>query len=149
MIERAPECDLLHPIVHLVDHFFQLQRVVEIRHLTSPIFCTTRSESLHQRFLRERLQARDNNTLDALRQGQQVTFGEWADFFLANYSKPPIRAAKTHEGKRMRAEESAASVRTDEDDRDRCYANRDLSAPNGSKRASESGDGAVSLNSDS
>ena len=50
-----------------------------------------------QRCLRERLQARDDNTLDALRQGQQVTFGEWADFFLANYSKPPIRAAKTHE----------------------------------------------------
>jgi integrase len=50
-----------------------------------------------QRCLRERLQARDNNTLDALRQGQKVTFGEWADYFLANYSKPPIRAAKTHE----------------------------------------------------
>ncbi|MDP2735887.1 MAG: hypothetical protein Q8P12_06815, partial [bacterium] len=50
-----------------------------------------------QRCLRERLQARDDHTLDALRKGQQLTFGEWADFFLANYSKPPIRAAKTHE----------------------------------------------------
>ena len=50
-----------------------------------------------QRYLRERLQARDNNMLDALRKGEQLTFGEWADFFLANYSKPPIRAGKTHE----------------------------------------------------
>jgi len=50
-----------------------------------------------QRCLRERLQARDDNSLDALRKGQHLTFGEWADFFLANYSKPPIRAPKTHE----------------------------------------------------
>ncbi len=60
---------------------------------------STRTEDWQeaQRCLRERLQARDNNTLAALRQGQRVTFGEWADFFLANYSQPPIRAEKTHE----------------------------------------------------
>lgn len=50
-----------------------------------------------QRQLRERLQARDNNTLDIVRKGEQLLFSEWADFFLEHYSKPPIRAAKTHE----------------------------------------------------
>ena len=50
-----------------------------------------------QRQLRERLQSRDNNTLDVVRKGRQLTFNEWADFFLENYSKPPIRAEKTHE----------------------------------------------------
>jgi integrase len=49
-----------------------------------------------QRQLRERLQARDNNTLDALRNGRGTTFDEWADFFLENYSNPPIRAKATH-----------------------------------------------------
>ncbi len=33
-----------------------------------------------QKRLRERLQARDNNTLPALRRGQDLTFGEWSDF---------------------------------------------------------------------
>jgi integrase len=47
--------------------------------------------------LRERLRARDNNTLDVVRKGEQLLFGDWADFFLENYSKPPIRAFKTHE----------------------------------------------------
>jgi integrase len=50
-----------------------------------------------QKHLRERLQARDNNTLPALRRGQDLTFGEWADFYLENFSKPPFRALKTHE----------------------------------------------------
>jgi integrase len=50
-----------------------------------------------QKQLRERLQARDNNTLSALRKGQQLTFSEWADFFLDNYSKPPFREPGTHE----------------------------------------------------
>ena len=46
--------------------------------------------------LRERLQARDNNTLSALRRGHDLAFGEWADFYLENFSKPPFRAPKTH-----------------------------------------------------
>jgi integrase len=50
-----------------------------------------------QKCLRERLQARDNNTLPALRRGQDLAFGEWADFYLENFSKPPFRAQKTHE----------------------------------------------------
>lgn len=50
-----------------------------------------------QKCLRERLQARENNTLPALRRGQDLAFGEWADFYLENFSKPPFRAQKTHE----------------------------------------------------
>ena len=50
-----------------------------------------------QRKLRERLQARDDKILDVVRKGEQLQFADWADFFLENYSKPPIRAEKTHE----------------------------------------------------
>ena len=34
-----------------------------------------------QRQMRERLSARDNNTLDSIRKGQQITFGEGWIFF--------------------------------------------------------------------
>ena len=47
--------------------------------------------------LRERLQARDENLLEGTRKGETLAFEQWADFFLENYSKPPVRAAKTHE----------------------------------------------------
>jgi len=47
--------------------------------------------------LRERLQARDENLLEVVRRGETLAFGQWADLFLENYSKPPLRAAKTHE----------------------------------------------------
>jgi len=64
----------------------------------------SRRESSHtadwdeaNRKLRERLQARDGNLLEVIRKGEALSFGEWADSFLKNYSKPPIRAAKTHE----------------------------------------------------
>jgi len=50
-----------------------------------------------QRKLRERLQARDDKILDVVRKGEQLQFADWVDFFLENYSKPPIRAEKTHE----------------------------------------------------
>lgn len=49
------------------------------------------------RKLRERLQARDGNLLEAIRKGEALGFEEWVDSFLENYSKPPIRAQKTHE----------------------------------------------------
>ncbi len=54
------------------------------------------------RKLRERLLARDDKVLDIVRKGEQLEFREWADFFLENYSKPPMRAAKTHDAN-MRA----------------------------------------------
>src|SRR6266852_4294379 len=47
--------------------------------------------------LRERLQSRDYNLLEIRRKGETLTYGQWADFFLETYSKPPMRATKTHE----------------------------------------------------
>jgi len=52
--------------------------------------------------LRERLTARDQNVLEVIRKGEQLSFREWADFFLQNYSQPPLREAKTHQAN-MRA----------------------------------------------
>jgi len=49
-----------------------------------------------QKMLRDRLRARDGNTLQVVRRGESLTFGEWADCFLENYSKPPIRQPGTH-----------------------------------------------------
>ena len=49
-----------------------------------------------QKRLRERLQARDSNTLPLLRKGEQLTFAQWSEHFLEAYAKPPIRARKTH-----------------------------------------------------
>ncbi|MGB7603541.1 MAG: site-specific integrase [Candidatus Sulfotelmatobacter sp.] len=49
------------------------------------------------RKLRERLQARDGNLLEVIRKGEALGFGEWVDSFLESYSKPPLRAQKTHE----------------------------------------------------
>jgi len=47
--------------------------------------------------LRERLDARDTNVLDVIRKGETLSLEQWADFFLENYSKPPVRAEKTHQ----------------------------------------------------
>ena len=52
--------------------------------------------------LRERLDARDNRVLEIVRKGEQMGFEPWVDFFLENYSKPPLRADKTHDAN-MRA----------------------------------------------
>ena len=50
-----------------------------------------------QQRLRERLDARDRNVLEVVRKGESLSFGRWADFFLENYSKPPMRAENTHQ----------------------------------------------------
>jgi hypothetical protein len=50
-----------------------------------------------QQLLRERLQARDNNVLDVIRKGEKLSLEQWADFFLENYSKPPVRAERMHQ----------------------------------------------------
>ena len=50
-----------------------------------------------QKRLRERLDARDNNLLEVVRKGESLSFEQWADFFLDGYSKPPLRAEKTHQ----------------------------------------------------
>ncbi len=46
--------------------------------------------------MRARLEARDGNILQVVRKGENLSFGEWADFFLENYSKPPLRQPGTH-----------------------------------------------------
>jgi integrase len=48
------------------------------------------------KMLRTRLGARDGNVLQVVRKGESLSFGEWADFFMENYSKPPIRQPGTH-----------------------------------------------------
>ena len=53
-----------------------------------------------QRQLRERLQARDNNTLHIVRKGEQLAFSEWADFSWRTI--PSRRFAQPRHTKRMR-----------------------------------------------
>src|SRR5437773_432677 len=48
------------------------------------------------RFLRERLDARDEGMLSTVLASKNLIFGEWADWFLERRSKPPFRAEKTH-----------------------------------------------------
>lgn len=48
------------------------------------------------KMLRARLEARDGNVLQVVRKGESLSFGAWADLFLENYSKPPIRQLGTH-----------------------------------------------------
>jgi integrase len=48
------------------------------------------------RFLRKRLEARDEGNLTHLLSSKNLTFGEWADWFLEMRSKPPFRSNKTH-----------------------------------------------------
>src|SRR5215469_11090189 len=47
--------------------------------------------------LLKRLLARDDKVLEIVKKGEQLGFEQWVDCFLENYSKPPLRAAKTHE----------------------------------------------------
>ena len=49
-----------------------------------------------ERFLRDRLDARDEGTLAAVLASKNITFNEWADWFLEHRSKPPYRTEKTH-----------------------------------------------------
>lgn len=49
-----------------------------------------------ERFLRARLDARDEGKLDSVLKGKTLTFGEWADWFLEYRSKPPFRSPNTH-----------------------------------------------------
>jgi site-specific recombinase XerD len=48
------------------------------------------------RKLRLRLDARDQNVLEIVRRGESLSFGQWVDTFMENYSKPPYRTQKTH-----------------------------------------------------
>ena len=49
-----------------------------------------------ERFLWERLDARDDGTLPTLLTSKTLTFNQWADWFLERRSKPPFRSEMTH-----------------------------------------------------
>src|SRR5262249_46561971 len=49
-----------------------------------------------QKGLRESMQARNKTTLHLLKKGEQLPFAQWSEHFLEGFSKPPIRAPKTH-----------------------------------------------------
>ncbi len=55
---------------------------------------TDRQEA--ERFLRKRLDARDEGNLSSFLAGKNLTFGEWADWYIELRSKPPFRSGKTH-----------------------------------------------------
>lgn len=65
-----------------------------------------------QRKLRDRLQARDGNFLEIVRNGENLVFGQWVDFFLEHYSTPPIRELKTHEANLRAAKHLKSSFAT-------------------------------------
>jgi len=48
------------------------------------------------RFLRERLDAKDAGLLRTVLAGKNLTFAEWGDWFLERRSRPPFRTQKTH-----------------------------------------------------
>jgi hypothetical protein len=50
-----------------------------------------------ERFLRDRLNARDDGRLMTVLAGKQITFNQWADWFLERRSKPPFRSATNHQ----------------------------------------------------
>jgi integrase len=50
-----------------------------------------------ERFLRDRLDARDEGRLSTVLTSKQLTFGQWADWFLERRSKPPFRSDGNHQ----------------------------------------------------
>lgn len=56
----------------------------------------TKDRQEAERFLRGRLDARDDGSLSTLLSSKKLTFSEWADWFLERRSKPPFRAENTH-----------------------------------------------------
>ena len=55
---------------------------------------TDRQEA--ERFLRKRLDARDDGSLSIFLTSKNLILGEWADWYLEMRSKPPFRSQKTH-----------------------------------------------------
>lgn len=50
-----------------------------------------------ERFLRDRLDARDDGSLATILSSKELTFNHWADWFLERRSKPPFRSAGNHQ----------------------------------------------------
>ena len=57
----------------------------------------TTDREVAERFLRDRLDDRDDGRLPAILAGKSLTFDKWADWFLKKRSKPPYRSEKTHQ----------------------------------------------------
>ena len=56
---------------------------------------TDRQEA--ERFLRDRLAARDEGRLSTVLNSKQLTFNQWADWFMERRSKPPFRSEGNHQ----------------------------------------------------
>jgi hypothetical protein len=56
---------------------------------------TDRDEA--ERFLPDRLAARDDGRLSTVLKGKQLTFNQWADWYLERRSKPPFRTEGNHQ----------------------------------------------------
>ena len=50
-----------------------------------------------ERFLRDRLDARDDGSLSTVLTSKQLTFNQWAEWFLERRSRPPFRTAGNHQ----------------------------------------------------
>jgi hypothetical protein len=50
-----------------------------------------------ERFLRDRLDARDEGRLSTVLDSKHLTFMQWADWFLERRSKPPFRSEGNHQ----------------------------------------------------
>lgn len=57
----------------------------------------TTDRQVAERFLRDRLDARDDGRLPVVLSSKQLTFDQWADWFLERRSKPPFRSAGNHQ----------------------------------------------------
>jgi integrase len=68
------------------------QKGVVVRESTG---ATDRQEA--ERFLRDRLDARDEGRLPTVLRSKQLTLGQWADWFLERRSKPPFRSEGNHQ----------------------------------------------------
>jgi hypothetical protein len=56
----------------------------------------TTDQQSAERFLRKRLDARDEGKLPPILAGRNLTFSQWADWFLEKRSAPPLRSQMTH-----------------------------------------------------
>src|SRR5260370_27183781 len=58
--------------------------------------CTTDQQEA-ERFLRDRLAARDEGRLSTVLNSKNLTFNQWTEWFLERRSKPPFRSEGTHQ----------------------------------------------------